>query len=86
MSQEEVQNDPKLYPETRQVGIHPEGDYAVKGAIILSIMDVLKGNIPIHFADVVSRVETMLASATPITIQEQEPATVVPEALVGEEN
>ena len=54
-----------------QVMIDPEGDYAVKGSVIISIVQGLKHTIPIEYLNAVVAVENLLASAARVNLQEK---------------
>jgi hypothetical protein len=59
--------------QNQPVIIEPTGDYALKGATILAIVQGLKHTIPIEYISSVNSVEGLLASAARIQIQQEAP-------------
>lgn len=74
MSTEENTGTTEEFPKGAKA-IHPEGDYAIKGFVILGILENLRNTLPIVHSSAVNRVEQMLATVQPIIIQSPKETT-----------
>lgn len=81
MSEEQKEKQPLEVPPGAKE-IHPSGDYAIKGFVVLAILEDLQNSLPIVHTHVVERVEKLLATVNPIRIQKpaQQTSATIQEA------